>query len=65
VLALSMVGGQAVQIKFHVTSQFASVFQGVLMFLVLITDTLIFYRIRLVRSRQQQVATAGAAHGNG
>jgi simple sugar transport system permease protein len=65
VLALSMVGGQAVQIKFHVSSQFASVFQGVLMFLVLITDTLIFYRIRFVRSRQQQVATAGAVHGSG
>jgi simple sugar transport system permease protein len=65
VLALSMVGGQAVQIKFHVTSQFASVFQGVLMFLVLITDTLIFYRIRFVRGRQQQIATAGAAHGSG
>lgn len=66
VLALSLVGGQAVQIKFHVSSQFASVFQGVLMFLVLITDTLIFYRIRVVwRSPQQQMATAGATHGNG
>ena len=65
VLALSLVGGQAVQIKFHVSSQFASVFQGVLMFLVLITDTLIFYRIRLVRGPARQVASVGATHGNG
>jgi simple sugar transport system permease protein len=62
VLALSLVGGQAVQIKFHVTSQFANVFQGVLMFLVLITDTLILYRVRLVRQRAG-VATE-AAHGH-
>ncbi len=65
VLALSLVGGQAVQIKFHVSSQFASVFQGVLMFLVLITDTLIFYRVRWVRRQVRQTATVGAAHGNG
>jgi simple sugar transport system permease protein len=65
VLALSLVGGQAVQIKFHVSSQFASVFQGVLMFLVLMTDTLIFYRIRFVRRPAQQMTTAGAVHGSG
>jgi simple sugar transport system permease protein len=65
VLALSLVGGQAVQIKFHVSSQFASVFQGVLMFLVLATDTLIFYRIRWVRRPTAQTSALGVAHGNG
>ncbi|MEJ0012740.1 MAG: ABC transporter permease [Bauldia sp.] len=65
VLALSLVGGQAVQIKFHVSSQFASVFQGVLMFLVLTTDTLIFYRIRWVRRRAPAVVATEATHGRG
>jgi simple sugar transport system permease protein len=63
VLALSLVGGQAVQIKFHVSSQFASVFQGALMFLVLMTDTLIFYRIRYVRRLAAPAAVTEATHG--
>ena len=68
VLALSIIGGQAVQIQFHVSSQFANVFQGVLMLLVLATDTFIFYRIRIVRRPAVPAAvatatTAGAAHG--
>jgi simple sugar transport system permease protein len=64
VLALSLIGGQQVQIQFHVSSQFANVFQGVLMLLVLATDTLIFYRIRIVRrTPAATVAVAGAVHG--
>jgi simple sugar transport system permease protein len=64
VLALSIIGGQQVQIQFHVSSQFANVFQGVLMLLVLATDTLIFYRIRFVRRPPRAVAApAEASHG--
>jgi hypothetical protein len=49
-----------------VSSQFANVFQGVLMLLVLATDTLIFYRIRFVRRPPATQATpaTGAAHGH-
>jgi len=66
VLALSIIGGQAVQIQFHVSSQFANVFQGVLMLLVLATDTLIFYRIRFVRRPAAPVpaATGATTHGH-
>ena len=65
VLALSLIGGQQVQIQFHVSSQFANVFQGILMLLVLATDTLIFYRVRIVRRAPAAaaVAVAGGAHG--
>jgi ABC-type uncharacterized transport system permease subunit len=66
VLALSLVGGEAVQIKFGVSSQFANVFQGMLLFLVLATDTLIFYRIRFVRRTPSQITPAvEATHGRG
>jgi general nucleoside transport system permease protein len=51
VLALSLVGGEAVQIKYHISDQFAQVFQGILLFLVLACDTLILYRVRLVSTR--------------
>ena len=57
VLALSLVGGEAVQIAFNVSDQFARVFQGILLFLVLACDTLIFYRIRIVRSAPLRAAT--------
>jgi len=61
VLALSLVGGEAVQIAFHVSDQFARVFQGLLLFLVLACDTLIFFRLRIVRSPAAAAAAAEAA----
>jgi general nucleoside transport system permease protein len=65
VLALTLVGGEAVQIAFNVSDQFARVFQGILLFLVLACDTLIFYRIRIVRSQHLRAATAAeATHGH-
>jgi general nucleoside transport system permease protein len=64
VLALSLVGGEAVQIAFNVSDQFARVFQGVLLFLVLACDTLILYRIRFAPSRRAlAVAASEAVHG--
>ena len=42
VLALTLVGGEAVQIALNVSDQFAQVFQRILLFLVLVCGTLIF-----------------------
>ena len=44
-LALSYLGGEAAQISIGVSDKIAAVFQGMLLFLVLATDTLIHYRI--------------------
>lgn len=50
VLALSYLGGEAAQISVGVSDKVAAVFQGMLLFLVLATDTLILYRPRLRRA---------------
>jgi general nucleoside transport system permease protein len=49
VLALSFIGGEAAQSTLHVSDKIARVFQGILLFFILACDTLILYRIRLVR----------------
>ncbi|MDZ5697688.1 ABC transporter permease [Chelativorans sp. M5D2P16] len=49
VLALSYLGGEAAAISIGVTDKVARAFQGMLLFFVLACDTLIHYRIRLVR----------------
>lgn len=56
VLALTYLGGEAAQISLQISDKTARVFQGMLLFFVLASDTLIHYRIRLVR-------TASAAGG--
>ncbi len=47
VLALTYLGGEAAQISLGLSDKAARVFQGMLLFFVLATDTLIHYRIRL------------------
>lgn len=70
VLALSYLGGEGVQITYGVSDQIARVFQGLLLFYVLACDTLIFYRMRLVRSASSaatgkiQEARMEVKHGN-
>ncbi|ADZ70677.1 ABC transporter permease [Polymorphum gilvum] len=49
VLALSYLGGEAVQASMGMSDKIADVMQGMLLFFVLACDTLILYRIRLVR----------------
>lgn len=49
-LALTYVGGEAVQLTLNVSDKVTRVFQGLLLFFVLSCDTLIQYRIRLVLS---------------
>src|SRR5690606_31055801 len=52
VLALSYLGGEAAQISLGVSDKVARAFQGMLLFFVLASDTLIHYRIRFVRRAQ-------------
>ncbi len=67
VLALSYLGGEAAQIEIGVTDKTVRAFQGMLLFFVLACDTLIHYRIRLVRpapSTPTAAPVTEAAHGN-
>ena len=50
-LALSYMGGEGAQISLGISDQTTAVFQGMLLFYVLACDTLIFYRLRIVRRR--------------
>lgn len=52
-VALIYVGADQVQIAMHLPSAVAGVFQGLLLFLVLATDVLIRYRVRLIRTSQK------------
>ncbi len=63
VLALSYLGGEAVQISLNMTDKIASVFQGLLLFFVLGCDTLIHHRIRLGNSWNFRKREVG--HGAG
>ncbi len=54
-LAISYIGGEAVQVEMGVSDKTAQVFQGILLFLILACDTLIHYRIRLASAAAKQV----------
>ena len=58
-LALTFIGGEQAQISMKIPLDLTKVFQGILLFYVLACDSLILYRIRLVRSHHK------AAHGAG
>ncbi|MBL8894357.1 MAG: ABC transporter permease [Rhizobiales bacterium] len=45
-LALSYLGGEAVQVSLGISDKIARVFQGILLFSILACDTLILYRVR-------------------
>ena len=49
-IALTYLGGEAIQSGLQVSSKMAQVLQGMLLFYVLACDTLILYRIRVVRT---------------
>lgn len=69
-LALTYLGGEAAQISLGVSDKVVRAFQGILLFFVLAADTLILYRIRLVRPAAKTVETAPTSapvevtHGN-
>jgi simple sugar transport system permease protein len=46
-LAISYLGGEALQVEFNISDKSAQVFQGILLFLILACDTLIHYQIRI------------------
>lgn len=50
VIALSYLGGEAIQSGLQVSSKMAQVLQGMLLFYVLACDSFILYRVRLVRT---------------
>lgn len=52
VLALTYLGGEVAQIEVGVSDKVVRAFQGLLLFFVLACDTLIHYRIRLVRAER-------------
>lgn len=62
VLALSYLGGEAAQISLGVTDKVARAFQGMLLFFVLASDTLIHYRIRLTRPLTAKSGEVPASH---
>ncbi|MBB5751271.1 ABC transporter permease [Prosthecomicrobium pneumaticum] len=63
VLALTYLGGEAAQVALGMSDKVMRVFQGLLLFLVLACDTLIYYRVRLVRPVADPLG--GAVHGRG
>ena len=58
VLALPYLGGEAAQISIGVSDKVVRAFQGLLLFLVLGCDTLIRYRVQIVRSTQTTASEA-------
>ena len=59
-LALTYIGGEGAQMTLGLSERFARVFQGVLLFSLLATDTLMRYRLR-VRRTPKSTATATVA----
>jgi simple sugar transport system permease protein len=57
-LALSYIGGEAVQISLGISEKVARVFQGILLFFILACDTLILYRIRIDVGRAGELQAA-------
>ena len=57
-LALTFIGGEQAQISLKVPLDLTKVFQGILLFFVLACDSLILYRIRLVKTRKAADAVA-------
>ncbi|WP_181706833.1 ABC transporter permease [Chthonobacter rhizosphaerae] len=58
VIALSYLGGEAIQTTLQMSSKVATVVQGMLLFFVLACDTLILYRVRLVGRAPKEPARA-------
>ena len=52
-LALTFIGGEQAQISIKVPLDLTKVFQGILLFFVLACDSLVLYRIRLVRAHRK------------
>ncbi|MEJ8573233.1 ABC transporter permease [Microbaculum marinum] len=51
IMSISFIGGEAAQIRLGLPIDVAKVFQGFLLFFILACDTLIYYRLRLLKPR--------------
>ncbi|WP_455271663.1 ABC transporter permease [Rhizobium herbae] len=60
VLALTYLGGEAVQVSLQISDKPIRVFQGLLLFFVLSCDTLIHYKIRMMWYDLNETASEGA-----
>ncbi len=54
VLAVTYVGGQVAQTTVHIPNATAGIFQAMMLFMILASDILIRYRVRLVASAKPQ-----------
>jgi general nucleoside transport system permease protein len=52
-LALTFIGGEQAQISMRIPLDLTKVFQGILLFFVLACDSLVLYRIRLLRTHRK------------
>lgn len=55
-LAVSYIGGEGVQIELGISDKTTQVFQGMLLFFILMCDTLILYRVRYLSGTQANTA---------
>ncbi|HCH33351.1 MAG TPA: sugar ABC transporter permease [Oceanospirillaceae bacterium] len=55
-LAISYIGGEGVQIELGISDKTTQVFQGMLLFFILMCDTLILYRVRYLSGTQANTA---------
>lgn len=62
ILALTYLGGEAAQISIGVSDKVVRAFQGMLLFFVLACDTLIHYRVRLVRPVRTPASEVSHGH---
>jgi simple sugar transport system permease protein len=54
-LAISYIGGEGVQIELGISDKTTQVFQGMLLFFILMCDTLILYRVRYLSGTQANI----------
>jgi len=62
-LSLLYLGGEAVQLNMNMSSAITQIYQGILLFFLLASDFLIFYRIRRVRPPSHHATVSASAGG--
>ena len=53
-LAISYIGGEGIQIELGISSKITQMFQGMLLFFILMCDTLILYRLKWISTKTNQ-----------
>jgi len=60
-LAISYIGGEGIQIELGISSKITQMFQGMLLFFILMCDTLILYRLKWISTKPNQSTTGHAS----